>query len=390
MFLTFYVLATAFPLYVRDVLHGNSQQMGLAITIYVIGSVLIRPFSGFWVDRFGKKRVAVIGMILFLLACIAYFGASGIMLFLVIRLIHGMTYAVASTATSTMASAMIPEKSRGEGMGYFSMFMSIAMVVGPSLGLTLWSGKNEHVLLFSICGITALSLIFLLAVKDQQSSEPEPVTETVIQQSPVASAAKGFQWNNIIEPKAFPISLVGFALAFAYSPISAFMALFTNEIHETRVTSLFFVVFAVMIVVFRPVVGKIFDRLNEHVLYYPGIILFGLGLIVLSQSSSAFMVLASAVLMGTGYGALFPCFQALAIRMAPSHRSGAANSTFFLMFDLGYGVGSYVMGAVAAATNYRFMFGLAGVVALITMLIYYMLHHRRTDPKQAVQVNSTN
>ncbi|MDF1998786.1 MFS transporter [Peribacillus frigoritolerans] len=118
--LNFYILATAFPLYVKDILHGNQQQMGLAITIYVLGVVLIRPFSGRWVDRFGKKKMAVIGMVIFLVASICYFGTKGIVLFLAIRFIHGMSYAIASTAANTVASSLIPDSRQGEGMGYFS------------------------------------------------------------------------------------------------------------------------------------------------------------------------------------------------------------------------------------------------------------------------------
>ena len=135
MFLTFYILATAFPLYVKDSLHGDQQQMGLSITIYVIGGVLIRPFSGQWVDRYGKKKMAIIGMVIFLLACISYFGAKGMFMFMLIRLIHGMSYAIASTARSTIASSLVPNSRQGAGMGYFSMFMSVGMVIGPALGL---------------------------------------------------------------------------------------------------------------------------------------------------------------------------------------------------------------------------------------------------------------
>ena len=75
--LNFYILATAFPLYVKDILNGNEQQMGLAITIYSIGIVLIRPFSGQWVDRFGKKKMAVVGLVIFLIASIQLFWRNG-------------------------------------------------------------------------------------------------------------------------------------------------------------------------------------------------------------------------------------------------------------------------------------------------------------------------
>ncbi|WP_338044376.1 MFS transporter [Paenibacillus pinistramenti] len=410
MFLTFYILATAFPLYVKDNLHGNEQQMGLAITIYVIGGVLLRFFSGQWVDRFGKKKMAVIGMTVFLAACICYFGAKGILLFLVVRFVHGMSYAVASTATSTAASAMIPDSRQGEGMGYFSMFMSIAMVIGPAMGLYLWKDKNINVLLLAVSAIAALSLLFTLLIKLPRQRGSAPLAEAeehavlpagstagdAASAGPAALAAapsaltapaagrrKRLSFSDFIEPKAVPISLVGFILAFSYSSLSGFMSSFTSEIHQTQVTSYFFVVFAVMIVAFRPVIGKIFDQYKEHYLYYPGILLFAVGMVMLSQAHSSAMVLIDGVIMGIGYGALLPCFQALAIKLSPAHRRGSANGTFFLLFDLGYGLGSYFMGMIASYSDYRMMYLVAGVIPILSVAVYYILHHRH-EAKRAV------
>lgn len=377
MFLTFYVLATAFPLYVKDSLHGNEQQMGLAITVYVVGGVIGRPFSGLWVDRFGKKRMALIGLSLFLLACIAYFGAAGILLFLAVRLIHGIAYALSSTATSTAATAIIPDSRQGEGIGYYSMFMSIAMAVGPALGLWLWKDKNINILLLAVCIIAALALAFAMVMrlprKPEEGTKPAPALTAQPEQR---EGKKRLHWSDFIELKALPISLVGFIVSFAYSSLSGFFASFADEIHQSGVTSVFFLAFAAMIVVFRPVVGKVFDKYKEHYLYYPGIGLFAIGMILLSQAHSGTAVLASGTVMGIGYGALLPCFQTLAVKLSPEHRRGSATGTFFLLFDLGYGLGSYFMGMIASFTDYRMMYAAAGLTALLSVVFYYVLHHR--------------
>lgn len=384
MFLTFYILATAFPLYVRDSMNGDQQQMGLAITVYVVGGVLGRPFSGLWVDRFGKKKVAVIGMIVFLVACVSYFGAKGMALFLIVRLLHGISYAVSSTATSTAATVIIPTSRQGEGIGYFSMFMSIAMAIGPALGLFLWKDQNINVLLTGVCVIAAVSLAFTLFIRlpEQKKNSMEKPVEP--QPVPVPAGERKRGWSSFIEPKAVPISLVGFILSFAYSSLSGFFASFAEEIHQTHITALFFVVFAVMIVVSRPIVGKVFDNYKEHYLYYPGIALFIIGMLVLSAAHSGTMVLLAAVVLGVGYGALLPCFQTLAIKLSPVHRRGSATGTFFLMFDLGYGFGSYFMGMIASFTDYRVMYAGAGVVALLSAVSYYILHHRRQAKRASI------
>ncbi|MFC6603480.1 MFS transporter [Ectobacillus funiculus] len=236
MSLNFYILATSFPLYVKDSLHGNQQQMGLAITIYVIGVVLIRPFSGRWVDRFGQKRMAVIGLVIFLVASICYFGTKGIGLFLAVRFIHGMSYAIASTAANTVASSLIPDSRQGEGMGYFSMFMSLAMVIGPACGLFLWKDKNITVLLLAVCVISALSLLFAIGIRVPQPKQSK--IKLALNVEP--TKRKSMHWSSFIEPKALPISLVGFILAFSYSSLAGFLASFTAEIHQSQVTGTFF------------------------------------------------------------------------------------------------------------------------------------------------------
>lgn len=253
------------------------------------------------------------------------------------------------------------------------------MVIGPAMGLFLWKDKNIDVLLIAICVIAALSLLFTLSMRVPKQSQ-----EAV---QPVEREKRRLQWSDFIEPKALPISVVGFILAFAYSSLSGFMSSFTVEIHQSQVAGTFFVVFALMIVVFRPLIGKIFDSYNEHYLYYPGIILFAVGMLLLSQAHSGAMVLVAGVIMGVGYGALLPCFQALAMKLAPEHRRGSATGTFFLLFDLGYGLGSYVMGMIASISDYRMMYVVAGLVPLLSAALYYVLHHR---PRAKISLPNQN
>ncbi|MDM5333086.1 MFS transporter [Ureibacillus composti] len=383
--LHFYILATAFPLYVKDILNGNEQQMGLAITIYSLGIVLIRPFSGLWVDRFGSKKMALVGLGLFLIASFSYFGAIGIIVFLIIRFIHGMSYALASTATTTIASSVIPISRQGEGVGYFSMFTSLAMVIGPACGLFLWKDKNITVLLVAACLISLLSLLFAVVLRGSQKKQ----NCTVLDLNTVPTEKKRMHFSDFIELKALPISLLAFLLAFSYSSLSGFLASFTAEIHQTQIASLFFVVFAMMIVVFRPIVGKAFDKYKEHYLYYPSILLFGIGLLMLSQSHSGKMVLVSGLLMGIGYGALFSCFQALTVKLSPIHRRGIATATFLLLFDLGYGLGSYFMGLIASIVNYSMMYAVAGIITLLSTTFYYLFHHR-PQAKRSIQDQNAN
>ena len=368
--LMFYMLATILPLYVQVGLHGDEQQMGLVITIYVLGSVFARLFSGFLVDRFGEKRMGVIGFSIFFIASVSYFGVKdGLLLFLVVRFIHGMSYAIASTATNTAVISLLPVKRQGEGIGYFGMFLNLAMVIGPSLGLFLWKSENIYIILTAVSIFSALALFFMWRIQIQESAQIAPQKK------------RPLTWRDIIEMKAIPISIVSFCLFFSYSALSGFLASYTNELNLSATAGIFFILYAVMIVGFRPFVAKLLDRFPDHYFFYPSIIMFGAGMLLLSQAHQAWMILVAGMMMGLSYGILNPCLQNIAIKQVPIARSGAATATFFLLGDLGYGVGSYCLGLFASLSNYRTMYIGSAIIAFLSIVVYWFFHHRAAAKK---------
>lgn len=165
MYITVYLLNTTFPTFIKEALHGNQQQMGLVITLWSVGVVAFRLFSGRWVERFGMKLIAIYSLILFLLAVSIYLSAYSFLFLLIIRMLHGGSFAVAATATSALAADLIPESRKGEGIGYFTMFMSIAMVIGPAMGAFLisvdWGNDALFIASFILSGLALISLLFV-------------------------------------------------------------------------------------------------------------------------------------------------------------------------------------------------------------------------------------
>ena len=329
--------------------------MGLVITVYVLGSVLARLFSGFLVDRFGKKKLGIISFGIFFLACITYLGVkNGLIAFLAVRFVHGMSYAVASTAINTGIISIVPQHRQGEGIGYFSMFLNLAMVIGPSIGLFLWKYYSITIILWAVVVLAFIALVCMTLLR---------IPET-------KPAKTDLTWHDIIEVRALPLSFVAFCIFFSYSSLVGFLASFTQELKLENIASIFFVIYGVMIVGFRPFIAKLFDRLAPSVFFYPSILLFIGGMVLLGFATTNWMVIASGVLMGLSYGVLNPLLQNLTIQQVPVERIGAATATFFLMCDLGYGIGSYLLGIFAAATDYRMMFIGSASVSFISLLVY--------------------
>lgn len=99
--------------------------------MFLISSVLCRPFTGKWLDDLGRKKILFISLSLFLAATVMYFGAQSLFLLLALRFLHGIGFGMATTATGTIVTDVAPAHRRGEALAYFGVFMSLPMVIGP-------------------------------------------------------------------------------------------------------------------------------------------------------------------------------------------------------------------------------------------------------------------
>ncbi|MED4755526.1 MFS transporter [Brevibacillus choshinensis] len=370
LFITYYALVATLPVYIMDTLRGGEQEVGLALTAFIIAAVIVRPIAGKWVDELGKKKVAILASALFMVSTFTYFGVISLFFLLALRFVHGLSFGFATTAMAAIATDLVPEERKGEGIGYYALFMNLAMVIGPFVGLMIMNKYSFSVLcmLISVFAIVSFACEGLTKVQEAQAAVKR-------------QHGKKFHWKNFIEPGAMPISLAACLMSFAYSGLLSFIPVYAKDIGASEVSSYFFVIYAIMIVLSRPFTGKLFDRLGEHVVIYPSIILYAIGLVLLSQAHGPAMFLMASAVIGLGYGSVFPSFQAIAIKSSPTERRGLATGTYYLLFDLGMGVGSFVLGIVASSMNFSSMYMISSLIVAFAGVVYYSLYHRATSKK---------
>lgn len=366
LFITYYALVATLPIYVMEILNGGDREAGLTLTAFIIAAVLFRPLAGKWVDELGRKKIFLLFSAVFMVSTFLYFGIASLLFLLALRFVHGVSFGFATTAMAAIATDLVPDERKGEGIGYYAMFMNIAMVIGPFMGLTIMHQLSFTTLVVILSVLSILSFVCggLTRVLEHKSSAKPAANRT-------------FHWKNFIEPGAVPISLTALLLSFAYSGLLSFIPVYAKELGMMEVSSYFFVIYAIMIVVSRPFTGRLFDRMGENIVVYPSIILYAIGLILLSQAHTPVMFLVASGVIGLGYGSVFPSFQAIAIKSSPTERRGLATGTYFLLLDTGMGVGSFVLGVIASSTNYSFMYVLSSLVVVFGGIVYYTLHHQR-------------
>lgn len=335
LFTGFYFLVPTFPSFIQSI-GGSESQVGLIIGAFTLSAVVFRPIVGAMLDRYGRRPFILWGLLFFTAAMYAYNWAGGVAALIALRILHGTTWAFSTTAVGTAVTDLIPPGRRGEGMGWFGTAMTVAMAIGPMLGIWVVEQYSYDGLFTAgaALALIAFVLAFTAKVPFQRKSDPGRIV--------------------LFERSLLTVSLAIFFLAMAYGGITTFIALFAESIEVNAGT--FFLVYAVALTLIRPVAGKLSDRHGETFVIVPALVVTIGALLVLSVSTGLAGVIVSAILYGMGFGSAQPALQAASLRLIAPERRGVANASFMTAFDLGIGLGSIVLGLVGEYSSYQMLF----------------------------------
>ncbi len=358
MFLSMYMLLPTLPLYAQT-LGGNETVAGTIVAVFTLSAVLVRPWFGNLLDRKGRKLILIIGVGIFFVSALAYNLVFSIFTLLALRVVHGIGWGASTTATGTIASDVIPAVRRSEGMGYYGISATIAMSVGPALGLYLVEYRSYSILFTGSAILAALGLVGSLFINYEV---PRKIQEVK------APLRKGV----ILEKSAIPPALVLFFITLTYGGIVTFLPSYAAYRGVGNI-GIFFTVYALVLLFGRPVIGKLADRYGARKFLVPGILLIAAALLLLVIASSLPMFLLVGVVYGLGFGTVQPILNALVISLSPPERRGAANATFAVAMDLGIGLGAVTLGFLAQKMGYEYMYGCSAVFALLALVMYFAL-----------------
>ena len=136
----------------------------------------MRPIAGRLLDRQGRKGIFLIGLIVTVISVFAHNWVPTVFILLILRFIHGFGWGASSTASSTVASDVIPKSRLGEGMGFFGLTGTLGMAMGPAFGLWLLKDYDFSTVFYISAGMVLVSIIIALPikyVKPEQALEPD-------------------------------------------------------------------------------------------------------------------------------------------------------------------------------------------------------------------------
>ncbi|MGG3914249.1 MFS transporter [Rossellomorea vietnamensis] len=368
IYLIFYLLLVTMAVYAVDEFGASESQAGLVTGIFIIGTLIGRLFLGRMITTIGNKKMLFVGMVAFIATSCLYFVEGGISFLLLTRFLHGVALGMVSTATGTIVAEIIPASRKGEGIGYYSMSITLATAVGPFFGLFL-SQHASFRTIFTFClALGVISYIITLFVKIPVVKKP----------AGEKAEKERLRLSSFIEPKALPIALVVLFVSLAYSSVLSFINFYAIDIDLVEAASVFFVVYAVAILVSRPFTGRLMDAKGAKAVMLPAFVLFAAGLFLLSAAGNTLILLLSGVLIGLGFGNMQSVTQAIAVKAVPPERVGLATSTYYISLDAGLGFGPYVLGFLIPLTGYRSLYMIMGILVAATLVLYYFQERKQS------------
>lgn len=362
-YFTYYTLIATITAFATEKFHASTSMAGLSAGIFILGAVFGRLYTGSFIDRVGWKKMLFYGFAFFLIATVLYYFVTNMAFLIVLRILHGAAFGICSTATGTIVAGIIPESRRGEGTGYYALSTTIASAIGPFLGMFLLSHASFQINLLVCMIVVIAGILGVLTLK-------VPKVGIVDQNT---ARHREFHISNYIEPAAIPISLISAFIGLGFSSVLSFLTSYTQEINLIEIGSFFFIAYSLAILISRPIVGRWFDKTGGNVVMYFTFILLALGFLFLSQAHHGFTLLFAGVLVGLGYGNFLSSAQAISIKVSPRNRMGLATSTFFMLTDVGAGIGPFVLGYLIQSIGFRGMYVTMASLALACLLLYVFM-----------------
>lgn len=350
LFFSFYLLTPLLPLYLSETFHASKDTIGIVLSGYTLVALLMRPFSGYMVDSFPRKRVLLFCLFVYFLIFGGYLLAGSLVLFAVFRTIHGGPFGASTVANSTMAIDVLPASRRNEGIGLYGLSNNLASAIAPTIGIFIYRYFHNFDVLFWTAFIAA-GIGFMNTIKVR------PRERQVMQ------AKRKLSLDRFFLAKGWFLALNICLYGFCWGILSNYLAIYGKEhLGITSGTGTYFLLLSAGLIVSRLQGNESLKRGRLIHNAMEGTLLSTLGYVIFIAWPSMVGYYLSAILIGLGNGHIWPAFQNMIINISNNNERGTANSTILTSWDLGLGIGILLGGVVAEHLGYDATFWMMALV----------------------------
>jgi MFS transporter, DHA1 family, tetracycline resistance protein len=349
-------------------LGANALDVGLIITIYALAQLLFTPVLGALSDRYGRKPVIVVSLLIEALSLVVTALAGSLPMLFLARFIGGLGASNIGSAQAVV-SDVTTEKNRAKGMGLIGAAIGLGFVIGPAAGGIL-APKGQTLPFWIAAGVALVNALLVLLFL------PETRKRAAVQEN-VQSRQRGLAllfsgWRNAARhPSVLGLVLVNLLYTIAFTAMETIFPLFTQHVFSWGASQngyVFTYIGFIIVIMQGGLVGQLVKRWRESRVLLAGLLLMTVGLIFLAFSTHFALLLVTLGLLSIGDGAVTPTVSTLLSFASPAEIQGE-------MLGLSQGVGGLgrIIGPLAAGSLYSFSastpFIAGGILVLLAALV---------------------
>ena len=374
LYFGFYLLMPILPFYLVEEFGISEGAVGAILACYTVAALGVRPFSGYLLDTFARKPLYLLSFTIFTLIFGGYVITGTVLMFIILRIVHGLAFGTVTVAGNTIVIDITPSSRRGEAVGYYGLANNIAMSLGPMTALFMHDHVSFNTIFLTAMGCCLAGLVCACCVKT-----------TVKPKMPRTAISL----DRFVLLKGIPLGIDLLLLSIPYGITTTYVAMYAKNIGITNGTGLFFTCMAVGLAISRLFSGKQVDRGHItdviHIAFYPVILCF-LSLFFcervaeLSMTAAQIMLFATALVLGAGFGTMFPAFNTMFVNLGRHDQRGTATSTYLTSWDIGIGIGLVLGGVIGGHSSFSYAYltgAFLSVVSLIGFVVYVAPHFHR-------------
>ena len=348
VFLSAFQLLPTAPFHIRD-LGGTTFASGMFLGFLTYSSAFSAPLTGAFADRVGSRHVLLVSSAALTVFSLAYAVLTDYRVMLALSIPHGIFWSGLLSASSAYMTNLLPARRRAEGISYWGLSTVLAMAVAPSVGF--WIYRKGWLWLCVLCACLNVAM-GLIAWR--------------LHEQPRAHHADAHAAGGLLEWRVLAMSLTLFLYSFGYGGITSFAAMYADA-NGVAPRGIYLTMFAIVILVTRPISGRLGDVFGYKRIFMPCLVLITVGLACLAVDGTRAWMITSAVLFGIGFGTAYPVYVGYVMQHVSAARRGAAFGAMLAAFDTGIGTGSTSMGWLIQHMGFRPAFGIAAALSALSL-----------------------
>ncbi len=359
----FMILTPLLPLYLSDEFGAGKDAIGLVLSGYSLTTVLVSPFAGWFVESFSKKMVLVVCYCVFAVMFGGYIAAGSLLLFAVVRTLHGVPMGATTVVSNTVVLDVLPVTRRAEGIDYYGISSNIATAISPAIGLAIYhvTGNFQHIFLLALV-VALTGLVFDCTLKFPKKDREQK--------------RQPLNLSHLFLRKGLREGITLLCFTFCFGVVTTYLAIYGREVLGITLGSgVFFILLSLGILISRIMGAKPLGRGRIVGNVVRGILLSTVGYFLFAAVHEPVGYYSAALIIGLGNGYMNPALQTMFINLAPEEMSGTANSMNFVFRNFGIGLGIVVGGVMVEYMGYDFAFWMAWVVNAMGV-VYFLVFTR--------------